>query len=157
MDWKWSSGWLESWEGLLLATDVSTTGTEAIFRVKFTWHTKYCFGFGGKKKVSGVWAHQLPFVSISPEKFFFHLRRLHKKNKLWKGQIGGLTVMLKFTGIVVHRSANRKGQRTQFKIRFAFCRTQLLLLFLFLLLLLLLLLLLFLFATGIWTHVSLRN
>ena len=25
LDWKLSSGWLESWEGLLLATDVSTT------------------------------------------------------------------------------------------------------------------------------------
>ena len=32
--WKWSSGWLESWEGLLLATDVSTICAEAIFRVK---------------------------------------------------------------------------------------------------------------------------
>ena len=33
-DWKRSSGWLESWEGLLLVTDVSTTCAEAIFRVK---------------------------------------------------------------------------------------------------------------------------
>ena len=28
--WKWSSGWLESWEGLFFATDGSTTCTEAI-------------------------------------------------------------------------------------------------------------------------------
>ena len=34
LDWKRSSGWLESWEGLLLVTDVSTTCSEAIFRVK---------------------------------------------------------------------------------------------------------------------------
>ena len=34
LDWKRSSGWLESWEGLLLANDVSTTCTEAIFKVK---------------------------------------------------------------------------------------------------------------------------
>ena len=34
-DWKRSSGWLESWEGLLLVTDVSTTCAEAIFRVKW--------------------------------------------------------------------------------------------------------------------------
>ena len=33
LDWKWSSGWLESWQGLLLATDVSTTCAGAIF----TW------------------------------------------------------------------------------------------------------------------------
>ena len=31
---KISSGWLEPWEGLLFATDVSTTCAEAIFRVK---------------------------------------------------------------------------------------------------------------------------
>ena len=31
--WKWTSGWLESWEGLLLPTDISTTCAEAIFRV----------------------------------------------------------------------------------------------------------------------------
>ena len=36
LDWKWSSEWLEFWEGLLLATDVSTTCAEAIFRVKWT-------------------------------------------------------------------------------------------------------------------------
>ena len=65
-----------------------------------------------------------------PRNIFYHLRRMHQKNRLWRGQIGGLTAMLKFTGIVVHRSANRKKQRTQFKIRFAFCRKQLLLLFL---------------------------
>ena len=34
LDWKRSSGWLESWEGLLLVTDLSTTYAEAIFRVK---------------------------------------------------------------------------------------------------------------------------
>ena len=33
--WQRSSGWLESWEGLLLVTDVSTTCSEAIFRVKW--------------------------------------------------------------------------------------------------------------------------
>ena len=31
---KRSSGWLESWEGLLLMTDISTTCAEAIFRVR---------------------------------------------------------------------------------------------------------------------------
>ena len=36
LGWKWSSGWLHSWEGLLLATDVSTTTREAIFRVKWS-------------------------------------------------------------------------------------------------------------------------
>ena len=35
LDWKRSSGWLESWEGLLLVTDVSTTCAEAIFRAKW--------------------------------------------------------------------------------------------------------------------------
>ena len=30
LNWKWSSGWLESLEGLLLATDVSTSCAEAI-------------------------------------------------------------------------------------------------------------------------------
>ena len=30
---KWLSWWLESWEGLLLVADVSTTGAEAIFKV----------------------------------------------------------------------------------------------------------------------------
>ena len=30
LDWKRSSGWLESWEGLLSVTDVSTTCAEAI-------------------------------------------------------------------------------------------------------------------------------
>ena len=35
LDWKRSSGWLESWEGLLLVTDVSTTCAEAILRVKW--------------------------------------------------------------------------------------------------------------------------
>ena len=33
LDWKISSGWLESWEGLLLVTDVSTTCAEAILRI----------------------------------------------------------------------------------------------------------------------------
>ena len=33
LDWKRSSGWLESWEGLLFATDVSPTYAAAIFRV----------------------------------------------------------------------------------------------------------------------------
>ena len=37
LDWKRSSGWLESWEGLLLVTDVSITCAEAIFRVKATY------------------------------------------------------------------------------------------------------------------------
>ena len=35
LDWQWLSGLLASWEGLLLATDVSTTCAEAIFRVKW--------------------------------------------------------------------------------------------------------------------------
>ena len=38
LDWKRSSGWLESWEGLLLVTNVSTTCAEAIFRVKWLPH-----------------------------------------------------------------------------------------------------------------------
>ena len=33
LDWKRSSGWVESWEGLLLVTDISTTCAEAIFRL----------------------------------------------------------------------------------------------------------------------------
>ena len=39
LEWKWSSGWLEPWEGLLFVTDVSITCAEAIFRVKWsiTW------------------------------------------------------------------------------------------------------------------------
>ena len=32
LDWKRSFGWLQSWERLLLETDVSTTCEEAIFR-----------------------------------------------------------------------------------------------------------------------------
>ena len=36
LDWKWSSEWREFWEGLLLATDVSATCAEGIFRVKWT-------------------------------------------------------------------------------------------------------------------------
>ena len=35
LDWNRSSGWLESWEGLLFANDFSTTCVEAIFRVKW--------------------------------------------------------------------------------------------------------------------------
>lgn len=35
-DWKWWSGWLESWEALLM-TDVSTNCAEAIFRVTRLW------------------------------------------------------------------------------------------------------------------------
>ena len=35
-DWKGSSGWLESWEGLLLAFCVPTICAEAIFRVKWS-------------------------------------------------------------------------------------------------------------------------
>ena len=35
LDGKRSSGWLESWEGLLFATAVSATCAEAIFRVKW--------------------------------------------------------------------------------------------------------------------------
>ena len=35
LDWKWSSGWLESWEGLLLATDILTAYTEAILQSRF--------------------------------------------------------------------------------------------------------------------------
>ena len=34
------------------------------------------------------------------------------------------TGMWKFTGIIVHRNTNSKRQRTQLKIRFAFCRLQ---------------------------------
>ena len=34
LDWKRSSGWLESWEGLLFMSNVLTTCAEAIFRVK---------------------------------------------------------------------------------------------------------------------------
>ena len=37
---KRSSRWLESWEGLLFVTDVSTTCAEAIFRVK--WQSFLC-------------------------------------------------------------------------------------------------------------------
>jgi len=36
LDWKWSSGWLEFWEGLLLAAGVSAACAGAIFRVKWT-------------------------------------------------------------------------------------------------------------------------
>jgi len=35
LDWKWSSGWLDSREGLLLVTDILTTCAEAVFRVKW--------------------------------------------------------------------------------------------------------------------------
>ena len=35
-EWKRSSGWLESWEGLLLVTDVSTTFTMAMVLTIFT-------------------------------------------------------------------------------------------------------------------------
>ena len=35
LDWKRSSGWLESWEGPLFATNVSTICAVAIFRVIF--------------------------------------------------------------------------------------------------------------------------
>ena len=38
LDWKRSSGWLESWEGLLFVTIVLTTHAEGIFRVKFEYH-----------------------------------------------------------------------------------------------------------------------
>ena len=39
--------------------------------------------------------------------------------------IFGVAELSKFAGIILHRNTNRKGQRTQHKIRFAFCRTQL--------------------------------
>ena len=35
LDGIWSSGWKESWEGLLVVTDFSTSWAEAIFRVKW--------------------------------------------------------------------------------------------------------------------------
>ena len=35
LDWNRSSGWLESWKGLLLVTDVSTTCAQAISRVNW--------------------------------------------------------------------------------------------------------------------------
>ena len=44
--WLKMSGWLESWEGLLLATDVSITCTEAIFRVKSSMMTEDGFHTG---------------------------------------------------------------------------------------------------------------
>ena len=55
-DWKTSSEWLESWEGLLLVTDVSTTCAEAIFRVK-----KICDKFLWEKSSiqSRFWAKNL--------------------------------------------------------------------------------------------------
>ena len=37
LEWKWSSRWLESWEGLLLAADVSITCAEAIFSRTRLW------------------------------------------------------------------------------------------------------------------------
>ena len=37
LDWKWSSGWLESWEESLLTTDISTIWAEAIFRLDWRW------------------------------------------------------------------------------------------------------------------------
>ena len=40
LDWKWSSEWLESREGLLLATDVSTTSAEAIVRASESSHVQ---------------------------------------------------------------------------------------------------------------------
>ena len=44
LDWKRSSKWLESWEVLLLATDVLTNSAEAIFRVfhpcPILWHNE---------------------------------------------------------------------------------------------------------------------
>ena len=33
LNWKRSSGWLESWQGLLFVTDISTNCAETIFRV----------------------------------------------------------------------------------------------------------------------------
>ena len=45
LDWKRSSGWLESWERLLLVTGVSTTCAEATFRVLCIWHYCYQPGF----------------------------------------------------------------------------------------------------------------
>ena len=35
--WKWSSGWLKCWKGLLSATDASTTCADTIFKVKWLW------------------------------------------------------------------------------------------------------------------------
>ena len=35
--WKWSSGWLDSWQGLLFATDVCGTCAEAIFTWLWRW------------------------------------------------------------------------------------------------------------------------
>ena len=48
-----------------------------------------------------------------------HLRLVPLKNQLRGDHLGVLTGMLKFTGIIVHRHTNRRGQRTQLKIRLA--------------------------------------
>ena len=40
LDWKWSSGWLESWEALLLATNILTTNkaeSQSILCLVFKW------------------------------------------------------------------------------------------------------------------------
>ena len=53
LDWKRSSGWLESWKGLLSSvTDVSTTCAVAIFRVKWPISRKQKF-FSGLQSRTG--------------------------------------------------------------------------------------------------------
>ena len=44
-----------------------------------------------------------------------HLQRMPLKNQLRKGHFDVLIGMLKFTGMIVRRNTNRKGQRTQLK------------------------------------------
>ena len=68
------------------------------------FHFRCCFGFGE--------------ILDCPQ---------HVLNRLWRqlrgGHFGVLTGMVKFTGAIMHRNINNcKGQRTQIKIWFAFCR-----------------------------------
>ena len=55
----------------------------------------------------------LPLMSVAPRKLTAG------------GHFGVLTGILKFTSNIVHKNTNCKGQRSQVKIRFAFCWMQL--------------------------------
>ena len=53
----WSSGWRYFWKELLLVTDVSTTWSEVIFRVKWVVFVRWWCYMSGSLKLIGQFSH----------------------------------------------------------------------------------------------------
>ena len=62
LDLKWSSGWLESWEGLMLATDILTTCAESIFRALWDKDRDYLLTFNYITETDATHHNQVNFT-----------------------------------------------------------------------------------------------